>query len=492
MLGKLITHSWLLFVRSELFKKSLFVMLMLALTGLFILIQVNLAGKLLPGLLHEHFPSRTPGAWVYGFLIPLMLFDLSTRLFLQKLPARQLQPYAHLPISRIPIALYWIIKSWLHPINFYLPFFFYPFIKQTINPETSSQAMGLAGIFMLTAINQGLYMWLQSSAERKTQAIATMGIVAAITAIAYTWFTDAAINFSLSMFMGFVNSDIAVISIVLAIIVLLHGITFLRLQINTHSIFEQDKHQEKKVLSNPVERIIARVPVFGPYWLLEWRLVTRNKRSKYNFFFMIPVAVAFVIYLTISAPERPESFMAFLVMMAGGYGFYHLQYAFSWESHFFDFIASRNMNINSFIRAKYNFYIAYATVQFILVFPFWLWVSTSFALMLIGLFFYVCGFVFFFYLRTGLTSSTRLDANGRSLFNMEGVTGLKYLQVLLLFLSFIPLVIIGEFLTFPHSHALLLGITGLAFFATQKWWINGIANKYNRVKYKNLNLYRQK
>jgi len=319
-----------------------------------------------------------------------------------------------------------------------------------------------------------------------------MGLTAAITVIAYTWFTDAAINFSLSMFLGFVNSDIAVLSIVLSIIVLLHVITFLRLQTNSHSIFEQDITQETKVLSNPVERIIAKVPVFGPYWLLEWRLVTRNKRSKYSFFFMIPVALAFVIYLTISTPERSESFMAFLVMMAGGYGFYHLQYAFSWESHFFDLIASRDVSISDFIMAKYNFYIAYATVQFILVFPFWLWVSTSMALMFIGFFLYVCGFVFFFYLRTGLTSSTRLDANGRSTFNMEGVTGLKYLQVLLIFLSFIPLVIIGEFLPFPHSHALLLGITGFVFLATQKWWINSIANKYTRVKYKNLNLYRQK
>ncbi len=488
----LITHSWKMFRRSELFGKSFAVIFMLALLAFFFLSQLNMAGRLLPSLLNEHFPARSPGGWVYGYLLLLMVTDFSVRLFMQSLPAQQVKPYLHLPVSHATLSAYWIIRSWLHPLNFYLLFFFLPFIRVTINPQTSSQELGLLGIFMLTAINQGLLMWLKSSEGNRMKAIIITASAAGLIMLAYSVFNSWIMDFSRSMFLGFVNGDAGVFATVTALILLFHYLAYRQAKGGFYRVFDQGSKQKTVAADNPIERILAAVPVFGPYWLMEWRLVSRSKRSKFNFFFMIPIGVVVSVYMASRASDHPEAYVAIIFMLAGSYGNFHLQHAFSWESYHFDFLATRCFDMDKFIASKYNFYVGYASLQLLIILPVLLWYNVPLALLFCGMYLYACGFGYYFYLRTGISNSTRFDANGRSTFNMEGVTGMKFLQVILLFLSIVPFLIVGTLLHPDYGSALLPGIIGLTFLLTQKWWIKNLTRKFYKRKYINLNLYRQK
>jgi len=115
----------------------------------FMVMNLYALGRSLPVLLQEQFPDFAPAEWVYGALPLIMLGDLFMRFFIQKVPASHVIPYLHLPVSGSTLSGYRIFRSWLHPINFYLLFFFYPFIQMTINPATSSQELGCWAFFCL-------------------------------------------------------------------------------------------------------------------------------------------------------------------------------------------------------------------------------------------------------------------------------------------------------------------------------------------------------
>jgi hypothetical protein len=486
----LLGHSLKMFRRSEFFSKSLFVISFLILGGFIVIIQLRIAGQLLPGYLNEHFPSRQPAEWVFGSLMLVFFSDLLMRYFFQSIPADQIRPYLHLPISRKKLTVYWIFRSWMSPFNLYLPVFFYSFIPMTINPAEGSHALGLTGIIILIAINQGLVMFIKTlPAKRSTIMVFAAAVI--LIAIAVLYFPDKLIKASLSMFLGFVSGSAAVFSITLALMLSIHYLLFkqvnARLQYLTDDVIATDK-----VFLNRWEQYLATLPAVGFFWLLEWRQAMRNKRSRINFIMFIPISILIMLFLAFSGSYRAESFIVILLMISGSFGQIHLQHVFSWESHYFDLIATRNIRIKDFIRAKYLFYLAYATLQMILVVPVLLIFNMEFAVSYVAIFMYLCGFGYYFYIRTGLKNSARFDANGRSSFNTEGISGMKFLQVLMLFMSLIPFHVAGLFIPFQYAAAFLMGITGLVFIITHNLWTNTMAEKFERIKHQNLKLYREK
>lgn len=114
--------------------------------------------------------------------------------------------------------------------------------------------------------------------------------------------------------------------------------------------------------------------------------------------------------------------------------------------------------------------------------------------MLAGLLLFVIGPIFAFLLNMGVKNSTRIHPNKKASFNFEGTSGTLFVAIFAVVLSIIPLMIIAMFLPFGHeeSLALVTGLTGMGFILTHKYWIKGIAQKFGRYKYINLNKYREK
>lgn len=491
MFLKLITQSFRMFRRSELYGRSMFVIILLGFFAFFILGQLSLAGRILPALLQEHFPQHQPAEWVYGFLLPILLTDIWLRLFIQSTAASQVRPYVHLPVSRSVLSAYWILRSWLHPINLYLLVFFHSFIRMTINPESGSHALGLLAIALLVAFSQGILMWIKSM-QNKINGFVAIGITTLVFTWIYTYHMESVIALSVKWFVQFTQGHTPTILVWAALPAAIHLVVFLKGKQGFYHIFDEGSRERTVSGSNRIERIIASVPGFGPYWLLEWQLASRSRRSKWNFYLMIPYAIAFILFFLLTGNVRPGTFVILFFLIAGSYGGFHLQHAFSWESHFFDFLATRNISLYHFIRAKFWFFLTYAVIQMMVILPILAWIDPEVILFYVAIFLYACGFGYFFYLWTGVGNSARLNANGSASFNMEGVTGIKFIQVMVLFLSIVPLFLIGRLLPIPNGHYLLPGIIGLAFILTHQWWIRSIVRKFEKKKYIKLNLYRQK
>lgn len=493
MFIKLVTHTFKSFRRSELFGKSSFMLFMIGLMVFFILTQLSLAGRLLPGILQEYLPAKTPGQWVYGMIIPLMMTDLITRLTLQTMPAQQAKPYLHLPIAKNTLSAYWMLRSWLHPINLWMLVFFRSFIQMTINPETSSQSLSLLGIFMLVAINQGLAAWLKTIRENFSRIIIMVIVMLLSVLVAFGLEPDKLMAWSLQLFLGFADGNLVIFSACALAIILLH---FLAMQ-QAKNAFRYGS-EDAQTASNPNkatgkwEAMIASVPVYGNLWLLEWRLAIRNQRSQVSFFLMLPIGIAAAISTYFIDPLGYSAYLIVVFMIAGSYGHFHLQYAYAWESQFFDMIATRNISIKDFIKAKYYFYFIYSFIQWLFVFPIVAFNNLPLALFYTGMFFFACGFGYFFYLFTGIGSSGRMDPNKRSAFNTEGVSGKKFIQTMMLFFSLLVPFIIGYILHKEFGPTLLLSLTGIGFLLTINIWSESLAKRFRSRKYRNLSIYREK
>jgi hypothetical protein len=493
MFLKIIHHLWLGFRRSDFFTKSMAVKILTAFLILTFAFYINLLGRILPGLLYENFPDKSPGAWVYSYLFAIMLGDLFIRFMGQKLPMRYFTPYMHLPISRALPATTWLIRTLVNPFNFYLLVFFQPFIKLTINPETSSQASGLLGIFLLSLLNHFVFLTLKTLKPGNRPGVIISAVAGVFLAMFYYFFPDRIMSFSLNLFMSFVNKDWWVFLAIILLLFVLTGIVMSNLRQSIYRIYDSDSGSHRSVGNGIIERWLSSYSRLGQYWLLEWRLVLRNKRSKVNFIsFPLISILAILIIAFVGKTDDYSTYSVVLFMIAGGYGTFHLQHALSWESRFFDFLSSRGFSISELLLSKYYFYFFSGSVQFIVVIPVLLFFDRQLLILYSGMFLYVMGFGFYVFMRMGINHSSRFDPNGRASFNMEGLSGMRFLLGLGLYLSVIPFFLMNALFPYDHSGTLMMGVTGLIFIATHFIWIKKLAKKFENQKYRNLAIYRQK
>ena len=493
MFKKLISHSWQMMRRSAFFEKSMFAKGFIAFTVFFLVMNLYGLGRSLPVLLNEQFPDMAPAEWVYGLLPLIMLVDIFMRVFIQKVPAGQVMPYLHLPVSRSSLSGYRIFRSWLHPINFYLLFFFYPFIQMTINPATSSQELGLLGIFLLVGINHSILMLIRTPGKESKWPGYLFVILLSAMGLAYVVNPGEIMEYSLHVFLAFVYANPVAFLVPVFVIAVLQFIIYRQTIKNFYQLYEAGEKVEKPAGKNIIETLLGSVPVYGQYWLLEWRLLSRNRRTKSSLYTFLPMAIAFALYAGLRITEPGQYGMAVIyILIAGGIGSMHLQHAFSWESHFFDYIASRDLPMEIFVKAKYYFYLLIGGIQFILVSIILAFLNIEMMLFFAGISLYSLGMGFYLYLRAGIRHSSRMDLQGKASFNMEGVSGMKMLMGMLQFFIILPLVIIGALLPVPHGAALLLAITGIFFLVSHRRWTRKLGQRLEARKHINLALYREK
>ncbi|TVQ86710.1 MAG: hypothetical protein EA393_11750 [Bacteroidetes bacterium] len=493
MFGKLISHSWQMMRRSAFFEKSMFAKGFIAFMVFFAVMQLFGLGRVLPVILNENFPDRAPAEWVYGVLPLILIADITLRFFIQKFPARHVKPYLHMPVQRGQLTIYWMTRSWLHPMNIYLLFFFYPFIQMTINPATSSQEAGLLGIFLLTGVNHSLLMLIWSPGKSGKWLGMFLLFVLLLTGLSYLWIPDQMMKYSLDFFLAFVYLKPFAFLLPILLITILHLVIYKQIGKNYYEVYEAEEKTEKAAEESFIERIISNVPEYGPYWLLEWRLLTRNRRTRTSFYSYIPMAMVYVIFAALWIDEPAKTSLAIVyLIMASGMGGLHLQHVYSWESHFFDFLASRDFSFETFIRAKYYFYLLLSGIQLLLVIIILIFLNPQLLILMTALTVYAAGLGFYIYFRAGIRHSSRMDLQAKASFNMEGVSGMKLLIGILQFFILLPLFIVGFIIPVPFGESILIAVVGLSFIINHRSWIKKLGHRLEARKHINLSLYREK
>lgn len=493
MLISIIQHTWLGFSRSDFFHKGLTVKGLILFSVILFGVYTYGIGLMLPDILLEHFPQRQPSEWVFSFLIFIMIFDMMTRFVSQKLPMAYFMPYSHLPLPKWKPAAIWLIKSLFDPSNVYFLFFFWPFITQTINPEFSSQGLGILGIFMLLLLNHSIYIYIRTALRARLLAGKIIGLLYLLLGASSIIYADVVMPLSLNMFLGFVNGNYLLFVALAGGFILFQVLTFINL---TSGYFDVGQNAVRRVnlfasKGTPFS-IISLHPSYGVYWWLEWQLVLRNRHSRNNFWILPLMGIAITIFFTVFADDMSIFYATILMMFAGGYGATHFQKILSWESRFFDFLATRDISLRDFLTAKYYFYLFFSTVQLLIIIPVIAFLNPAFIILYMAFYLYACGVGYFIVIRLSVKNSCRFDPNGSTSFNYESLNGKSFLVSLLLFTSIIPFYILNTVVDIPNFGIWIMGALGLTVILLHKWWINGIVQILEKQLHRNLALYRSK
>ncbi len=490
----LIEHQLKAFYRAHFFRRSLTIKLMVGFTLFIILLSLFRILYQFPGMIEQLYPGISPYELLFRQLLFTYAMDMAIRLSLQKVPRQAVTSYMHLPVRRSTLAIYALIKSWFSVYNFYPLVLMYPLLRTTIYSPDAPQSFWfvMAGIFLLGMLNNALTMFVKTLRPASNHKLIWLaGIL--IVSVALLWlFRERIQVLSYLLGMAMRSGNYLVYTNLLFAIAVFHILSIRNLRHGLYGMVDQNNAMKTGV-QGVASRFFYRIPVYGRYWDLEWKLIMRNKRARTSFY-QTPIIIPVAAYIMITTEQSSlHGMIPFLMMAMGSYGFIHLQYVFSWESRFFDYIATRNMDITLFLRSKYLFYCILACIQFVVISTFVLVFKPDMFGLLLGIFLYVIGPAYCLLFYIGLGNSTRIDPNKTAFFNFEGTSGTLFFTIILLFISILPFFLIGYMLPVPTTtgFSLATGFTGLAFILFNKVWISVISRNFIKNKYRNLSKYRE-
>jgi hypothetical protein len=227
---------------------------------------------------------------------------------------------------------------------------------------------------------------------------------------------------------------------------------------------------------------------FSYFWL-ELNLVLRNKRLRS--FFMIATAFVFIFYysLTKKSQDLYYSFVTFIIL-SGIYGYIFVQYLYSWESSFFDFISTTKFSLINYLKSKYLIYVILSLLLYIFFLP--LIIKDKIDLHLIStalLYNFSIGFPFFFYIAS--YNRCRIDLNARFLFNMQGYNIAQLIAIFLIIMF--PLMVLRWLMNiFTQTVSLvIINIVCILSLTNLNRWFHMIEKQFMNRKYINLEGYRK-
>jgi hypothetical protein len=490
----LLIHRWLGFRRSHHFERSLGTRAIILFVAVTMIWYLFYAAMMLPRVLELLFPGKTTLDAFFSLLLYMYASDLILRYFMQKVPRQQVQAYLHLPVKRIHLTSIMMLRSWASIYNVYLLALLVPFFFRTlyIQGEIHGFWLATAGCFLMGGINNAIIMWLKTKQIKEVRFF-MMVLLAALIATSALLFREQVHFFSEMIGRAFIQGNPLAFALPLVFIGGLQTQTVKALSNSLYAL-NPDAPISQNQGTSRIEKLFHNFPAYGPYWDLEWKLLNRNKRASRGFR-QWPLTILIIPLMMYSGREDVmNSYMILFLMFSGSYGFFHLQYVYSWESRFFDFIASKKFDIYKMILSKYYFYLALAILQLLVITPAVYFLRPSMVLPMVGFMLYVTGLVFLLLFNLGIGYSTRIDPNRKAFFNTEGTSGTQFMTILLIMFSYLPFMAIAFALPmeFKHAISLVFGSTGLAFIASHRYWIQIIANKFTKRKYIQLKKYREK
>lgn len=491
----LILHASLKLRRAHYLGKSMMVKAIMGFLALILIWYLYMLGLFLPSLLEGFFPEQNILDSFFSLLLYIYAGDLLTRFFMQKIPRQSIKPYLVLPISRKFLSGFIVARSWLSPLNFYLLALLIPFFRTMSAMDSGYFSFwhALAACFLLGALNHAIIFWLKTWPNKWHKFLLAAILIIFHLGLGGVIDRELYMHISLHISRAFISGHPLVFIAIICTIIALQLMSLTGLRQSFYSWAGESGNVELTG-HNPMEKFFNHIPVHGHLWELEWKLITRNKRARNNFY-QYPLMIPLLVFLLYNMTEETATGMApVLMMFMGSYGMYHLQFAFSWESRFFDLLASKQLPMSTMITSRYYFYVLLAIVQFIIMLPFIIWINPGLLYLLLALLFYITGPVFALLFYTGIGNSTRIDPNGQSFFNAEGLSGRLFITVLLIFMSILPVFALAVALplSYLRSFSLLAGFTGFVFMLFHRRWIRAAAHRFERAKHVYLNKYREK
>lgn len=484
MFTKFLVLQWKTATRSPMWHKNLVLNLVIAFFLFLFGVYLLALGLLMDKILKEIAPDRNPFDLFNGILVYYFMADLLIRFMMQSLPRLTIESYLHLPIRKYKVIGYMLGRTITDVFNLIPLLVFIPVTFTIVYPQGGSvQALSwIIALCMLIIANNFLATYLKRQLGSKPWIVAAMGL-ALILLFILDKFEIIALSGISSTCFRYIFFHPASLSIpfiwMIAVFILQYRFLHSHLypdEIQVRKAFEVGQNEERS-------KYLKSLGLTGTILSLELKLYWRNKRTR-TMIYMLPI---FLLYGFMFYPQtdymKETGFLMFIgIFMTGGMMINYANYAFGYESSYFDALLTKKLDFAQYIRVKFFISVLICLVCFIVTIPY---VFFGYRILLINaaMFFYNIGVLSYILLFFATFNKNRIDLSRGGAFNYQGIGAMNWLAVLPAFL--LPIIIRIPFSILGHPDygiaiTGLLGIIGLFF---SKSLINLIFKRFRQRKY---------
>ncbi len=477
-------HQWKEALRSPVWQKNVAINLFIGFLFLLLAFYLLLIGFLIDRILADLYPGRNPAEIFNGFLLLYFLADLVIRFYMQQVSVFHISSYLHLPISKRALVHYAEMKTVLSIFNL-IPFFVVvPFAFIVIGGQYSAADAWtyLGTFFLLVMTNNFLATYLKRQLSSRPKIVAVAGLVV-IALILLNYFDLLSISGLSTRIFGYLLTDPWLICVPALLLILVYSIhySFLKKRLYPEEI-ETRKKQKLDAISEI--RYLKGLGITGEIMALEMKLMWRNKRPKTTIL-LFPL---FILYGLFFYPQdiymaQGTGLLIFVgVFMTGGMMLNYLNYAFGWESNYFDALLTSRIDMDRYLRVKLVNSLIISTICFIVTIPY---VFFGWKILLINFvtYLYNIGFLAFVLLYMATFNRKRIDLSRGSAFNYQGIGASNWLAMIPAFL-FPPLVYWPfQAMGIPYVGFMIIGAIGLLGLSLNRILLQVIRDQFEKRRY---------
>jgi hypothetical protein len=469
--------------RSPMWQKNLALNLVI---GFFLLLFAGyllMLGLLVNQIMNELLPHQDHFRLFNGILIYYFLGDLLIRFLMQSLPVLTIESFLHLPIRKGTIIRYMIGRTLFDIFSFLPLFILVPVTFTIVIPHEGGliASLWISTLIVLILSNNFLVTYLKRLLGTKPAVVGAFGLVLILLVILDRANLISLSSISSDIFGYFTHHPLLTLLLVGWMIFTYR----LHYQFLSKHLFpdEMQKKKVKEIHDQAESRFLKSMGLTGSIISLEFKLYLRNKRTK-TILYMAPV---FLLYGMYFYPQNHNQYQDVVLLfvgifMTGGMMLNYANYAFGYESCYFDGLLTKNIDFNQYILVKFYIAVLISTLCFILTIPY---VFYGFKILLINaaMYLYNIGVLSFVLLYFATFNKKRIDLSRGGAFNYQGFGAMNWLALIPTFI--LPLLVYLPFRMSGHPNTGIaftgfLGIIGLFF---TRFLIRQITKSFFRRKY---------
>jgi hypothetical protein len=425
-----------------------------------------------------------------SIVLYLFAVDFMLKFFWKDNQSMQIAPYLTLPVKRNRLFNFLLLKEFSSFWNLFWLFLVVPFALKSI---TFYFGFGTAVLyilfFYLVCVGISLLVNLVNNLISKSFWFYSLPVVLVIVPVALSLTTTIPLGDTTQKLGNLVLNDNPLIwlglLLVLAVLWVLN-----QTQMRTAVYNELQGEKADKVSSFSNLSFLDRFGAIGDFMNLEIKMIFRSKRLKQQTLVASIICIAGLLWMLYGdAKMGAFNLVLYEILTIGMLGIIMGQYIFTAESSFFDGLMSRKLPVFVMLKSKYLLYSAYSLfVTLLLLVP--VFHGKLDLLLLLALFFYVTGPIYFMIFQNAVYNKTYFDLFDKGMMNWKGQSGnMVVITMITMFLPVILVLLLYAIIGQTPTYWFML-MTGLAFTFTSNRWLQWTYKRFLGRRYKNMEGFR--
>jgi len=476
-------QQWKEYTRSSVWQRNLLANIFIGFFLLLMILYLLMLGIFLDPILRKIFPENDPVAIFNGVIIYYLGVDLLIRYLMQSLPTFAIESYLHLPVRKKTMVHFVIGKSIFHLLNFLPLLVFLPFGLISIMKGYSGIASlaWIISVIFLIINNNFLATYFKRQLVSKPMITLVAGLVLISLAL-LDHFNVIKLSSASSFIFSSILKNPAISVLTLLLVLFSYSLNYflLRSKMYPEEVIKRKSYQVQDI---PRIKYLTSMGLTGDLVMLEMKLWWRHKRTR-TMLYMFPIFILYgFFFYPMPVYMEQTGWLIFVgTFMTGGMTMNYLNYAFGYESNYFDGVLTSRVDMDMYVRAKLTIGMLLTTFCFIITIPY-LFFGVKILLINLAAFLFNMGFLSVLLLYMATYNKKRMDLTKGSSFNYQGVGAMNWIIMIPAFL--LPILIYTPFgiLGYPFTGLGAIGLTGIIGLLSRKIWIRAIERNFNKRKY---------